>query len=303
MAKNVCEKYGYLNRLSTEQLEELLRADFESDENSDVDVIFHVLEVIEEREKAHPTGRLPDIDMAWEEFQQYYNIPEGDGEQLYPYKQAQEEDHTIPYQVPLNGTHHIWRSILAASLAIAVFFGGMVAAQAAGIDVFGAIGQWTEDAFHFVSEDQSKAPADTRGITANPDSSKYYAIIRDTLESYGIQGDLAPTWFPSDVTMDEPEIFSNEFSDIILFPFTNEEGKDFCVDITAYQSVEDLNRSTFEKDSTPVEEYTSGSKTFYILSNIDTITATWASGTLAESIAGNLPIEELKSIIDSIGKG
>ena len=54
------EKYAYLNRLSTEQLEELLRADIESPESGDVDVIFHILEVIEKREEEHPTGRLPD---------------------------------------------------------------------------------------------------------------------------------------------------------------------------------------------------------------------------------------------------
>lgn len=65
MAKrNACEKYGYLDRLSTDQLEELLRADFESDEHSDVDVIFHILEVIEKRERTHPTGRLPEKSRA-----------------------------------------------------------------------------------------------------------------------------------------------------------------------------------------------------------------------------------------------
>ena len=78
------EKYAYLNRLSTEQLEELLRADIESPESGDVDVIFHILEVIEKREEEHPTGRLPDEDRAWAEFQQYYNIPEGEGRSLYP---------------------------------------------------------------------------------------------------------------------------------------------------------------------------------------------------------------------------
>ena len=58
MAKrNACEKYGYLDRLSTDQLEELLRADFESDEHSDVDVIFHILEVIEKRERTFQKER------------------------------------------------------------------------------------------------------------------------------------------------------------------------------------------------------------------------------------------------------
>ena len=50
MAKND-EKYAYLNRLNTEQLEELLRMDMEMAEPGNEDVVFHILEVIEhERE-------------------------------------------------------------------------------------------------------------------------------------------------------------------------------------------------------------------------------------------------------------
>lgn len=67
MAKND-EKYAYLNRLSTEQLEELLRMDMEMAEPGNEDVVFHILEVIEQREDEHPTGRIPDVDKAWRSF-------------------------------------------------------------------------------------------------------------------------------------------------------------------------------------------------------------------------------------------
>lgn len=69
MAKND-EKYAYLNRLNTEQLEELLRMDMEMAEPGNEDVVFHILEVIEQREDEHPTGRIPDVDKAWAEFQE-----------------------------------------------------------------------------------------------------------------------------------------------------------------------------------------------------------------------------------------
>ena len=48
MAKNN-EKYAYLNRLSTEQLEELLRADMEASKPGNDEAVFHILEVIEQR--------------------------------------------------------------------------------------------------------------------------------------------------------------------------------------------------------------------------------------------------------------
>ena len=38
---------------------------------------------------------------------------------------------------------------LAAALLTACLFGAMVAAQAAGIGVFGAVARWTEEAFSF----------------------------------------------------------------------------------------------------------------------------------------------------------
>ena len=60
MAKND-EKYAYLNQLSTEQLEELLRMDLEDAKLGNENAIFHILEVIEQREKELPTSRIPDI--------------------------------------------------------------------------------------------------------------------------------------------------------------------------------------------------------------------------------------------------
>lgn len=58
MAKND-EKYAYLNRLNTEQLEELLRMDMEMAEPGNEDVVFHILEVIEQREDEHPRAVSP----------------------------------------------------------------------------------------------------------------------------------------------------------------------------------------------------------------------------------------------------
>ena len=309
--KSACEKYGYLDRLSTDQLEELLRADFESDENSDVDAIFHILEVIEKREREHPTGRLPDTKLAWEEFQQYYDIPEGNDVQLYPCGHTAEAEpdgdsgvRQVPTASPVSYTHRAFWNALVASIAIFLFLSGMVVAQAAGYDVFGAIGQWTEETFHFVSVEGTEN-ANMNRESEKPASSErpqYSATMQDTLSKYGIDERLAPAWFPNDVQMFGPEILSNDYSDIIYFSFKSNDGKFFSIDISQYRTIEDLNTALFEKNSREVEQYTSNSRTFYIFSNEDAITATWSSGLLTETITGNLPMEELKEILDSIGE-
>lgn len=76
--------HDHLDRLSTEQLEALLRADLADPGQSKESVIFHILNVLEQREQKAPTGRLPDADQAWTEFKQFYDVPEGEGQTLYP---------------------------------------------------------------------------------------------------------------------------------------------------------------------------------------------------------------------------
>ena len=71
--------------------------------------------------------------------------------------------------------------------------------------------------------------------------------------------------------------------------------------ITRYQIPEDLDYLTFEKDDSSIEQYMVGSQSFYILSNNNNITATWSNGLLVEQISGNLTVDEMKKIIDSIG--
>ena len=57
----------------------------------------------------------------------------------------------------------------------------------------------------------------------------------------------------------------------------------------------------FEKDDNPVEAYTSYERTFYIFSNVNTTVAIWADGNLRETITGDLSVDEVKKIINSIG--
>ncbi|MEG0596627.1 MAG: hypothetical protein RR502_01155, partial [Oscillospiraceae bacterium] len=154
--QNKSEKYAYLDQLSTERLEELIRADIESPDNTNDKVIFHILEVMEKREREHPTSRLIDVDEAWAEFQQHYNTPEGEGLSLYPTGDEDTEESeshaTAPIiSISITRPRRWLKNALIAAAAITVLMVGMVGAQAAGIDVFGAIGRWTEETFHFVT--------------------------------------------------------------------------------------------------------------------------------------------------------
>ena len=298
MAKNN-EKYAYLNRLSTEQLEELLRADMEASKPGNDEAVFHILEVIEQRENQQPTGRIPDVEEAWKEFQREYDLPEGEGMSLYPCVPEGEENSAPPVRRRRSAVTHqprLHRRVkqsLAALTAVVALVCGMAAAQAAGLTVLGMVGQWTDVIFHLTSGGGSGG----RAAPLNENT----RLLREALASVGIDEDLAPTWFPEGFTAEEPEILISSLNDRIYLVLNDKNGDFINVTIRQYHSTDYLEGADFEIKADSVQEYSNKTQTFYLFSNAGTITATWADGLLMEQISGDVSVEEVKLIIDSIG--
>ena len=298
MAKND-EKYAYLNRLSTEQLEELLRADMEASKPGNDEVVFHILEVIAQRENQQPTGRIPDVEEAWKEFQREYDLPEGEGMSLYPCVPEGEENSAPPVRRRRSAVTHqprLHRRVkqsLAALTAVVALVCGMAAAQAAGFDVLGMLGQWTDEIFHFTSGAES-------GESAAP-MNENTRLLREALASVGIDEDLAPTWFPEGFTAEEPAIETSNFNIVIYFSLTDGTDNFINIAIRQYQSAEDLESADYEIKTDSVQQYSNEKQTFYLFSNGNAVAATWANGLLMEQITGNIDEAEIKHIIDSIG--
>lgn len=281
--KNEYESGTYWDQLSTEQLEDILRADIASPNQTNDETVFHILEVLEKREKENPSGRLPDTDQAWQEFQKYYNIPEGEGESLYPIRNTQEKRSA---SVPTK-TRRVFRprKILVVAAVLILMFGGMLTAQAAGVDVFGAIGRWTEETFHFdIVQDNDRT-----------------SLFQETATQAKIPQDFVPTWVPDGFEGAEPQVDTVEnYMNSIICVYSNQE-KTYSVDIEHYYNKADIETLVIEKDDTNVCSYESNGKTFYIMSDMEYLTATWTDGTFVETISGQLSMDEIKTIIDSIG--
>lgn len=273
--------------------------DIKSPDDDDDEVVLHILEVIEQREKAIPTGRLSDVDKALEEFQTYYNIPEMNGVTLYPEETAE----SVTDAVTMVGfiPKRPWIRVLGTIAATVIFmFAMLIGAQAAGIDVFGAIGRWTDETFHFVSFPHS-IPQDQETTAPNLENVETCNVIKGALKDCEIPEELAPTWYPVGIEASDPKILSDKLSDTVHIFFSDGDMLFFNLNITRYRSTSYLNTHIFEKDDALVEQYVSGSRTFYIMSNLDAITAVWSDGLFVETISGNLQIDEVKAIVDSIG--
>ena len=288
------EKYAYLDQLSTQELEELLRADLSSAEDGQDGAVFHIVEVMLKREMDEPAGAVPDTDAAWKEFKQYYDIPEGSGLSLYPCGDADASPSSAAgadLRPRARRRRILWRSSLIVAAAMAALLCGMVAAQASGVDVFGTLGRWTNDTFRFISRYTVGEPDD--GM-----SPEYRDIVRSTLAGWGAE-DLFPTWSPEGFEASEPQILSTVKSDILNI-FFNGNGKFYSIEITHFHDSASL-AGAFEKDSGAVEEYISNGRLCYIFSNIDMLSGTWLDEEFMVVVSGDLTSDEMKSIIDSIG--
>ena len=287
--KKQYESDDYLDQLSMEQMEDLLRADFASSDPENEQAVFHILEVMEKREKENPTGRLPDTDQAWKEFQQYYNIPEGEGQSLYPVR-TDSEAQSAPTSTK-RGRRFRPRKVLVVAAVLVLMFGGMLTAQAAGLDVFGVIGRWTEEQFHFEVSSNS--------VEGNTDYT-----LQEASEERGFPKSLIPTWCPEGFEPSEPIDDSVEdYVDSVYCEYINKEkNRAYLAMVSRYYDSNSIAATVYEKDDTEVELYENNGRNFYIMSNLDTLTATWSDGKMSIDISGQLEINELKHIIDSIGE-
>lgn len=291
--------YSCYDSMSTAELEQLLCLDFQASEEtaSDLDAILYISDLLARR--AEPV----DADAAWEQLQTQY-LPYADGRSLYDFGEEEDAPNPAP-QVPL-GSHQrvrpprvpgLKRAAILAALLAACLFGGMVAVQAAGLDVFGAMARWTDETFHFAPT--SVSPSSSGELSSTTEGSPY-ASMREIVSSLGLDGSLVPTWCPDGFYSSGTNSIHTQLSDTVYDTFYDQSGRFFNVEITRYRSEDYVQSTQFEKDDTPVETYSNGRQTFYILSNMDTITAVWSDGPVLEQINGTLSREEFKQIIASI---
>lgn len=291
--QNQNEKFAYLDQMSTQELEALIRADVDSPEIQNDEAIFHILEVLNERAKHDPDAVAFDEDALWHDIQTIYHVPEGKGRVLYPEGDEdgggrREEDQVLPFAPRPAETKkrpRIKWALAVAAAAVIVFSAGMVGAQATGFDVFGFLAQWTADVFHYKTD------------------SEFYPMVQEVFDQNHIPVELAPKWYPEGLEMGEPEILDTEFFSAVAIPFEKpKEGGSFFIQVRRYATPEDLSILNHQWKPESQREYTSGDKTFFIVSNDDYLTATWSDQEkYVMTIAGDLSVQETKKIIDSIG--
>lgn len=269
-----------LSQYTTEELERLLKADVEPSE-LDAETIEEALRLLNERDPID----LPDAEQVWEEFQTYYNTPDGKKERLYPCELPQMRRKK---RRPLR-----YVGLVAAS--IGVLFALLSVAQAAGLKVFDALGRWTDDFFSFAGT--TKTVSEYSGEDFTPQNT-----LQQALSDFGIPPQLAPSELPAGYQLSEllceetPSIrdviayYSDEAEDVLQLSFT-----EYC-DSTGMEA------SFYPKDAGDPERYVCNNREFYIFNNAGRCTAVWSDARYGIFVsAANR--EVVLTILESIPEG
>ncbi len=293
------QTYAYLDQLSIEELEALLRASPRgASEDEATSAYYHAIEeVILRREKESPTGRLSDLDASWEEFCTYYVTPEDKNALLRPDAYTA---HAAAASTSLNRSNktrpRLRRRFRILAAAVVAVFAMMVAAQASGLDFFGWLGRWTDELLWFSSE----SPNTEKGATSR--TTQIHDMLQDAVEKCGITVPVVPTWYPDGYELDEANFYENESSKYIIAELSNQADGWIYFHITNYNSINQRKAVSAEKDASTTEKYLSNDQLFYVMNNHENSVAAWGSGTWYATIEGTITEEEIKNMIDSIGE-
>ena len=203
--------------------------------------------------------------------------------------------------------HRILRVGLVAVLTVACLFGSMVAAQAAGVDVFGALARWTESAFSFgpiqsgQGVETQSAAGQEMNISSDPSElPTEYQELWTELKVRGVDGFMFPTYIPDGFQIEENNLYVQpEFKTVDFTVWYVDDSNDITFSVFYRGNASRV----YEKDARNVEVYRHEDREYYIFSNNSRNVAAWSVGNLEYSLKTNLDVSELKNILNSISQG
>lgn len=257
-----------------------------------VDEMEQILAVL--RKKA-PFTHLHTNEEMWEEFKATHSDDfaalgiRKDTETEEVVKQKTVADETaarsepVPVRKPRRQIRGLLRVGLIAAALIVLLAGITVAAGAMGYNLWGWIPKWTDEDVRFVAETPLQTPGedDNHGIST-------------VLESLGITEPLYPTWLPDDFmrmeskTVEEPLFLHEKF-----------QGNNRSLSITISPTT-DLGTVVYQKENESPVEYISGNTMHFLFDNTNEISAVWNTDNYTTLIVGDISIDEMKRIIDSV---
>ena len=259
--------------MTTEELEEILRLDVQAPEEqeSDTEKILYIMEVLAKRKRNNSHTGKTALE-AYESFKQNY-MPE--------------TDHVIPMK-PARRMPRWARALTATAAVLVILFVGSITVEAMGFNIWKAVVQWTQETFHF---------GDWGG--SDTDNKLQFDSLQDALAQGNVPVSLVPTWIPDGYELVDIVVEQTPKRKAYRAQYTDGE-KDLKITVHDYL---DESPVYVEQSEGLTEEYEVFGITYYLFSNLEHNRAVWLYESYECEVFGDVMIEELKLMIDSIQKG
>ena len=274
------QDFSKYDSMSIGELEEILRADAMGPErdDSDVDEILYVMEVLAKKRRQNGIAGKTALE-AYQEFQQHYlhAIEEVDDIVSVPDRKAT----IIPF-----------RRIAAIAACLVLVFSFATSANAFSFrDVWNAVARWAEETFSFCTDVKVSEP--------KAEDTFEYESLHDMLNMHNLNSDIIPTWIPVGFQLTDIRFDASPIQETYLAIYQCDE-KVLKIAVQSYLS---KNPEQIEMSESYSEIFTCSGIDYYIFSNCNQNRAVWIIDGYECYISGELTIDEIKLMIESIVKG
>lgn len=197
---------------------------------------------------------------------------------------------------------HRWlRAAQLAAVLAALLMMATIATAAAGYDIWRMLARWTAEVITLAPGQIQYAGQDDIHIPEGPEE---YANIQEALTACGFDRPVVPKWLPEGFTQDELIVDYCTVDGFIAFHAAyKREGRYLFLAVTIYIESEYRSGDNFgdwQKDEGDPIPYEAGGVTHLLVTNVGRAVGLWANGPAECAINGDITLDELKEMIDSI---
>lgn len=273
------EIYGHYDDMPTEHLQEILRkhAHGELEVAPNTEELFYIMGVLRDRAKLDPSKKYRSVEDAHKTLVEYY-VPE------------MREEKAIPRLK--NSSIAQWAKRVAVVAVVCV----TLAAVAVGADAFvpgwwDRVHSWTKEIFSF-----EHVPNGTQGEEPEKQHNLALLSLQEALDLYNITQPLAPSWLP-DGYVDVDLKSQRTPREVTISAVYEKEESQLVIKIRQIVGAKELK---IEKTEGLIEVYSINGIDYFLIENNEAMQAAWVVDEFECLIGGNVSMEELKRIIDSI---
>lgn len=277
MSENLNRDFSKYEAMETKELEEILRLDAEAPEGAqtDTELLLHILEVLASRNNTESITENK-AQKAWESFERNY-MPE-------------ECQNPVARKKRVPWLRRLAATAAAVALLIVIPFSTKALTLEEIMEIFG---RWAKETFSFVSSENTEVSEPVS------DDGRNFSSLQEMLREDNRDASIIPTWIPSGFSLEKVEKDVTPIQETYSARYVK---GDLFFRIRVQNYLDD----DFQKIETSQEYseiYSVGNQDYYIFHNNKQNQAVWVRGTYECIISGNLSIDEMKLMIDSIEKG